>query len=278
MRPRRLELLELREHRRPRSLDGRRLELPGRAASRRRLLPRWRRRRGLGRRRSVGRGGFVSAAARRGGLHRCVGRLPRPACGLDAGAGFERGHALRERRQREIALRASHPRERDFDRKPLIGSPPQLARQPCQYLEDMAEPLEPERPGLRAELRELLSGDIHDVAVVTDGGDDEQIPEVPNHALRELSHVDAAIRETRDEGERAGHVTAEDDIGHLEEQVGVDLAEKPLDLIEADVPGGERGELLEGGDGIAHTAQRVLRDQGKRRVRDLDTLRVRDVP
>ncbi len=56
----------------------------------------------------------------------------------------------------------------------------------------------------------------------------------------------------------------------------VDLAEQPLDVFDGDRAARERRELLERGDGVAHPARRVPRDERERGVVDVEALAVAD--
>ena len=98
-----------------------------------------------------------------------------------------------------------------------------------------------------------------------------------HESLHELAHVHPRVGQSRDEPERARDVPLQDEHGGLEQRVGVHLTEQSLDVLEADRPATEGGELLERADRVAHAAERMLRDERERAVRDAHGLGIADV-
>ncbi len=92
----------------------------------------------------------------------------------------------------------------------------------------------------------------------------------------ELGEVGALLGELGDPAEEPGDVASCDQSGDLEERRRVHLAEKPLDVCDADLAAGERRDLLERGDRVAHSAGGVARDERERGVRDLEALAIAD--
>ena len=102
----------------------------------------------------------------------------------------------------------------------------------------------------------LLGGDVDEALAVADGGDEVEVADVAGELAHELGEVGALLGELGDPAEEAGDVAVRDEPGDLEERRRVHLAEKPLDVGDADLAAGERGELLECGDRVAHPARR----------------------
>ena len=60
--------------------------------------------------------------------------------------------------------------------------------------------------------------------------DDVEVAHVTGEVSHELGHVDTCVGEPRNEPEAARHIAASDEVGDLEEKLGVHLAEQVLDI------------------------------------------------
>ena len=110
---------------------------------------------------------------------------------------------------------------------------------------------------------------------VADGGDQVEVAHVAGELAHELGEVGALLGEPGDPAEAAGDVAAGDESGDLEERAPCPPRRAaPRRRRAVIVPAGERRELLERGDRVAHPAGGVARDERERGVGDVEALAV----
>ena len=111
---------------------------------------------------------------------------------------------------------------------------------------------------------------------VADGRDQVQVANVASELANELGEVGALLGEARDPAEAAGDVAAATSPAISKSCAESTSPSNPSTSASVTVAAGERSELLEGGDRVAHSARRVARDERQRGVGDVEALAVGD--
>ena len=147
----------------------------------------------------------------------------------------------------------------------LVGGGAHLARGVAENGKGAREAVRrPERPGLCAQGLELV-GALRDRAAGALGyADHVGVAQVGGQLARELQRVPPLVHEPSNLREELGGVATGNRQGNLSEHGMRDLPEHLLRRREAYVARAEHGELLEGGEGVAHAAARVTHDELER--------------
>ena len=173
-------------------------------------------------------------------------------------------------------MRARHARERNLEREPRVARPAHLRSELAEQVEHACEAVRSaELGGLGLQHRKLLGGAIDHAGRIAHGSDHEQVAHVAGELAHELRKVGSGLCGGCDPAEASRDVAAGDEPRDLEQLRRVDLAEQPLDVIDGDLAAGERRQLLERGDRIAHSAVGMTRDKREGSAVDAGSPRTR---
>ena len=184
--------------------------------------------------------------------------------------------AVRERLAGEVGGRARHLDERELERQAGIAA---LAHVVDGHGQQVAEPQHDtfaELVRLGAQPLPRLLGHRQRVGHLAHVLDEEQVPQVLEEVGDEAAEILPLLGELLDERERAGGVAVDDEVADPEERLLLDGSEQLEDRLDAHLPLGRRGELVERRDGVAERAARAAGDQCERLVGRLDPLAVGD--
>ena len=135
----------------------------------------------------------------------------------------------------------------------------------------------PEPAGLVHQPREVLVGRLDYLGRVRRVLHQEERAQVADEGLDEPPGFLAVLHQAAEDGQRPGGVPVGDQVDHLEDQVGLDLAEHLRELLMRYELAGKVCYLVHHPYGVAHRAVRVLGDHAHRLFLDLYALAGSDV-